>query len=103
MDPISSNIRERRWRQVMTDDKWSTDQGDLETSENLVKQAFKVHGDFQDGPIAEPLLKGKQYDAETEPLGVPNFLTNFPWPKDPNDHISINEKQRVEQTDHTTY
>lgn len=103
LDPISSGLRERRWRQVSLDDNLSTDKNEIEAAEKLVAVSHKQHGDFMDGPIAEPLLKGKLYNAKTEPLGVPNFLTNFPWPKHPDEHISMDEKVKVEQTDFTTY
>jgi len=103
LDPISSSLRERRWRQVSLDDKLSTNKDEIEAAEKLVSVSHKQHGDFMDGPIAEPLLKGKLYNAKTEPLGVPNFLTNFPWPKHPDEHISMDEKVKVEQTDFTTY
>lgn len=78
MDPISSSLREKLWRTVETQDEWSTEKTDIERAENIVTAAHKAHGDFVDGPIAEPMLRGKLYHPDTERLGVPNFLTKFP-------------------------
>jgi len=102
-DIISSHLREKLYRNVNTENHWSTDSGDLERAENVVRKAHKAHGDFVEGPIAAPLLKGKLYHPETEKLGVPNFLHYFPWPKKPASHVTMDDKVRVEQTDHTTY
>lgn len=102
MDPISTHLRGRLWRTVYTEDHWSTDDGDLEVAGNLVDKAFQQHGDFVNGPIAEPLLKGKLYEAKTEPLGVPNFLVKFPWPKT-EEKVTMDDKVKVEQTDFTPY
>jgi len=102
-DPISAHLREKIWRQVNTEKKWSTDSNDLERAERVVEKAHKQHGDFVEGPIAAPLLKGKLYKPETEPLGVPNFLHYFPWPKKPQDKVSMDDKVKVPQTYHQTW
>jgi len=103
MDPISSQLREKLWRQIETQDEWSTDSADVEKATNIVAAAHKAHGDFQEGPIAEPLLRGKLYKPDTEPLGQPHFLTEFPWPKTPETEVTMNDKSRVEQTYHQTW
>lgn len=103
MDPISSSLREKLWRNVETQDEWSTDARDMERAENIITAAHKAHGDFVEGPIAEPMLRGKLYHPATEKLGVPNFLTKFPWPIKEEEKITMNDKVKVEQTYHQTW
>jgi hypothetical protein len=103
MDPISSLLREKLWRNVNTENEWSTDKGEMERAEGIVTAAHKAHGDFVEGPIAAPLLKGKLYTPETEKLGVPNFLHYFPWPKKPEEKVTMDDKVKVEQTYHQTW
>jgi hypothetical protein len=103
MDPISTHLRGQLWRRIATDGKWSTDNFELEKGDKLEKAAFQQHSDFVEGPIAKPLLKGKLYEPETEALGVPNFLTNFLWPKEPEKEITMDDKMKVEQTDFSHY
>lgn len=97
MDPISSSLREKLWRTVETQDEWSTDSRDLEKAENIVTNAHKAHGDFVDGPIAAPMLKDLLFNPDTERLGVPNFLTKFPWPL-VDEKVTMDDKVKVEQT-----
>jgi hypothetical protein len=103
MDPISSHLREKLWRNVNTEESWSTSKADMELAEGVVTRAHKSHGDFVEGPIAEPMLRGKLYKPDTEPLGVPNFLVHFPWPKNPEEKVTMNDKVKVEQTYHQTW
>lgn len=103
MDPISSQLREKLWRNVETQQEWTTDKAEMERAENIVTNAHKQHGDFVEGPIAAPILKGALYNPDTEKLGVPNFLTKFPWPLKEEEKVTMNDKMRVEQTYHSTY
>jgi hypothetical protein len=104
MDPISSHLRERLWRLVETGDEWSTDKQEMERAENIVTAAHKQHGDFVEGPIAAPILRGKLYHPQTERLGVPDFLTKFPeeWKKQ-EDKVTMDDKVKVEQSYHQTW
>jgi len=102
-DPISGHLREKLWRRVHTENAWTTDANDLERAENVVRKSHKAHGDFVEGPIAAPLLKGKLYHPETEPLGVPNFLHSFPWPKKAEEKVTMDDKVKVEQTAFQTW
>jgi len=102
-DPISGHLREKLWRRVHTENAWTTDANDLERAENVVRKSHKAHGDFVEGPIAAPLLKGKLYHPETEPLGVPNFLHSFPWARKAEEKVTMDDKVKVEQTAFQTW
>jgi len=102
-DRISSHLREKLYRRIETEKQWSLNPHDMEHGEKLVEKAHKDHGDFIEGKIAAPILKGKLYKPEVEPLGVPDYLHYFPWPKVDDMKATIDDKVKVEQMYHQTW
>jgi hypothetical protein len=49
------------------------------------------------------MLKDMLYHPDTERLGVPNFLTKFPWPTAVDEKVTMDDKVKVEQTYHQTW